>query len=130
VFLDAEDRFGSAVLALEYGFVAHERSRLVEKGDFYTRSDVPFHREKEIGLVAGDDVAALVDADAKVERRVEVRDELPDRAKPGARLGTVIATVDGERVGESPLVAREGYERASVWQRVWYTVEGIFVEEK
>jgi serine-type D-Ala-D-Ala carboxypeptidase (penicillin-binding protein 5/6) len=34
--------------------------------------------------------------------------------------------VDGERVGVSPLVARKGYEEASLWERVWYTVGGIF----
>ena len=34
--------------------------------------------------------------------------------------------VDGNKVGETPLVAKKGYEKASFGQRVWYTVEGIF----
>jgi hypothetical protein len=34
--------------------------------------------------------------------------------------------VDGEQVGESPLVARRGYDEASLWERVWYTVEGVW----
>ena len=130
VFLNAKDRFGSAIQTLEYGFTAHERSRIVAAGDSYTTVDVPFRREKEIELVAKDDVTALVDADAKVKRKVEVRNELPDEAKSGTELGTVVATVDGKRVGESPLVARKGYEAASAWDRVWYTVEGIFREKK
>jgi serine-type D-Ala-D-Ala carboxypeptidase (penicillin-binding protein 5/6) len=33
--------------------------------------------------------------------------------------------VDGRVVGESPLVARRGYEEASLWERVWYTVGGV-----
>jgi hypothetical protein len=41
-----------------------------------------------------------------------------------ARLGLVKG--DGTKVGETPLVAKEGYEKASLGQRVWYTVVGIF----
>jgi len=42
----------------------------------------------------------------------------------------VIARVDGEKSGESPLIAMTGYGEASLGDRVWYTVEGIFAEEK
>lgn len=130
VFLDSqEDRFDAAVRALEYGFAANENVDLVAEEDSYTTVSVPYRREEKLGLVAGDDVTGLVDADSKVERKVEIKKELPDSAKPGTRLGTVTATVDGERVGESALVARKGYDEASVWERAWYTVSGFFVEE-
>lgn len=130
VFLDAEeDRFAAAVRTLEYGFIAYERPKLVTGGDLYTMADVPYRREEEIGLVAKEDVAGLVDANAKVKREVEVVEELPDSAKPGTRLGTVIARVDGEPVGESALVAKKGYDAASFWERAWYTVDGVFTEE-
>ena len=33
--------------------------------------------------------------------------------------------VDGQSVGSSPLVAQEGYEEASLWDRTWYAVEGL-----
>ncbi len=58
--------------------------------------------------------------------RNSIMKKLPPSAKPGTRLGKVVAKVDGERVGESPLVARTGYEKASLGERVWYTVEGLF----
>ena len=32
---------------------------------------------------------------------------------------------DEKKVGETDLVAKEGYEKASLGQRVWYTVRGI-----
>jgi serine-type D-Ala-D-Ala carboxypeptidase (penicillin-binding protein 5/6) len=67
-----------------------------------------------------------VDGDSKVEREPRVAEDLPASARPGTKLGEVVVKVDGERVGESPLVARKGYEEASLWQRVWYTVGGIF----
>ena len=34
--------------------------------------------------------------------------------------------VNGNKVGETPLGAKKGYEKASFGQPVWYTVEGIF----
>jgi hypothetical protein len=34
--------------------------------------------------------------------------------------------VDGEKIGESALVAKRGYEKPSLGQRLWYTVGGIF----
>jgi serine-type D-Ala-D-Ala carboxypeptidase (penicillin-binding protein 5/6) len=33
--------------------------------------------------------------------------------------------VDGRVAAASPLVARRGYEEASLWERVWYTVGGV-----
>jgi hypothetical protein len=41
-------------------------------------------------------------------------------------LGRVIVRADGEKIGESTLVARRGYEKPSLGQRLWYTVGGIF----
>jgi len=37
-------------------------------------------------------------------------------------LGEVVVKVDGK----TQLVAKKGYEEASLGQRVWYTVVGIF----
>jgi len=44
---------------------------------------------------------------------VDLVEDLPDFARAGTR------------VGETPLVAQEGYKEASFGQRVWYTVVGI-----
>jgi len=44
----------------------------------------------------------------------------------GTRLGEVVAKVDGKKIGETQLVTKKGYERASLGQRVWYTGGGIF----
>jgi hypothetical protein len=55
-----------------------------------------------------------------------VFEDLPGSAKLGTTLGEVVVEMDGERVGVTPLVARTGYDAASLWERVWYTVGGIF----
>jgi serine-type D-Ala-D-Ala carboxypeptidase (penicillin-binding protein 5/6) len=127
VVLDSgEDRFAASVRTLRYGFVAYDRKDLVVEGERYASIDVPYRREETVDLVARGSVDGLVDASPDVEREVEVVEDLPDSARAGTALGEVVVDVDGKKVGETRLVAKKGYEKASLGQRVWYTVEGIF----
>jgi D-alanyl-D-alanine carboxypeptidase (penicillin-binding protein 5/6) len=68
----------------------------------------------------------LVEASSDVERNVDLVEDLPDSARVGTRLGEVVVKVEGKKIGETRLLAEKGYEKASLGQRVWYTVEGIF----
>jgi len=127
VFLDSqEDRFTAAARILEYGFSTYDRKNLVVRKQKYAEVKVPYRRGEKVGLVAQKDVEGLVDSRSSVKREAEVMKELPDSAKPGDKLGQIVLKVDGERVGESPLVAKKGYKKASLWERVWYTVGGVF----
>ena len=67
----------------------------------------------------------LVDASLEVERDVDLVEDLPDSAGVGTKLGEVVVKVDGREVGQTPLVARRGYEEPSLGQRLWYTVGGF-----
>jgi D-alanyl-D-alanine carboxypeptidase (penicillin-binding protein 5/6) len=87
---------------------------------------VPYRRVKIVDLVAQSSLDGLVEASPDVERDVDLVKDLPDSARAGTRLGEVVVKVDGKKVGEIRLLAMKGYEKASLGQRVWYTVEGIF----
>ncbi len=113
---------------LEHGFAAYDRVDLVLQGEQYAGADVPYRREETVEFVAKESADGLVDGSSEVEREAEVMKDLPGSARPGTRIGEVVVEVDGERVGESPLVARRGYDEASPWERVWYTVEGVWKE--
>jgi D-alanyl-D-alanine carboxypeptidase (penicillin-binding protein 5/6) len=127
VVLDArEDRFAASIRALEHGFAAYERVDLILQGKRYARAHVPYRRGEKVELVAKESVDGLVDSNSGVEREARVLEDLPGSARPGTKLGEVVVRVDGQRVGESPLVARKGYDEASLWELVWYTVGGIF----
>lgn len=128
VVLDDVDRFNASMRLLEYGFAAHDRRDLVVDGKLYARADVPYRRGETVPLVAEKSVPGLVDGDSSVEREVTVMKELPRSARPGTRLGEIVVKVDGERVGESALVASKGYEKASIGERVWYTASGLWKE--
>lgn len=126
VVLDDEERYADTITLLEHGFATYDRRSLVVGGERYARADVPYRRGEKVGLVAKNDVMALVDGNTDVERKIELMEKLPGSARAGDRLGKIVVRADGEKVGETPLVARRGYEEASLWQKLWYTLEGIF----
>jgi D-alanyl-D-alanine carboxypeptidase (penicillin-binding protein 5/6) len=127
VLLDSkEERFGASLRTLRHGFIAHDRKDLVARGRGYATMEAPYQRDEVVDLVAKGDVAGLTGASPDVEREVDLVDHPPLSAKAGTRLGRVVVKVDGEEVGRTPLLAKEGYERPSLGQRLWYTVGGIF----
>jgi serine-type D-Ala-D-Ala carboxypeptidase (penicillin-binding protein 5/6) len=127
VILDSRgERFRASTRTLRYGFIAHDRKNLVVKGKRYATMEAPYQRDEIVDLVAKGDVAGLVGAKPDVEREVELVEDPPLSAWAGTRLGRVVVKVDGEEVGQTPLVARRGYEKPSLGQRLWYTVGGIF----
>lgn len=126
VVLDDEARFDDSANVLEYGFTAYDRREVVREGERYAEAPVPYKRDEQIALVAEGPVDGLVGAGEAVEQRTEVVGEMPPEARPGTRLGKVEAYVGGEKVGETGLVAAEGYEEASIFRKVWYTAGGIF----
>jgi serine-type D-Ala-D-Ala carboxypeptidase (penicillin-binding protein 5/6) len=67
-----------------------------------------------------------VDANSEVQREVRLMKEQPGSARPGTKLGEVVVVVDGERVGESALVASKGYDAPSLGERVWYTASRLW----
>ena len=121
---DADQRFQAAREILEYGFNRYELQPLVQQGDVYEGAPLPYRRGESVELTATEEVAAPVASNSEVERRVTT-EELPPEAEPGQRLGEVEVFVDGQSIGRSALVAEEGYEEASLWDRAWYSVRGI-----
>lgn len=130
VVLDAPQRFAASERILGYGFSHYDRRVLIEKGEPYASAPLPYRRNQQVGLVAQKEVSGLLETSEEAERRAQIDENLPSSAEAGERLGRISVSAGGERVGESPLVAREGYEEASIWQRIWYTAEGIFRGEK
>ncbi len=122
---DSDQRFLAAESLLEYAFERYERRPLVNQDEVYGEAPLPYRPNEAVQLAATGEVAGLVDADSDVERRVTPLEELPPSASAGDELGEVEVLVNGRRVGESPLVAQEGYEEASLWQKTRSTVGGL-----
>jgi D-alanyl-D-alanine carboxypeptidase len=126
VVLDANGdqyRFTAAQKALDFAFADYEREALVREGQVYEKVGLPFRREESVGLAAAEDVPALAGPGLEVERRTTT-DEPPPEARSGEDLGTVEVLVDGKSVGSAPLVTVQGYEEASLWQKIQYWTSG------
>src|SRR5215210_7593301 len=122
---DSEQRFRASEALLEYAFSNYDREPLVSQDEVYEELPLPYRPEETVELSAAEDVIGVVDAASEVERRVTTEEELPPSAEAGEELGEVEVLVNGQRVGESPLVAREGYEEASLWDRISYTAGSL-----
>lgn len=121
VVLDDDDRFADSQALLEYGFNRFERRPLVSHDEVYGELELPYRPSQSVELTAEEDIAVPVDANSQVERRVTT-DDAPSEAEAGQRLGQVEVLVGGQSVGSTPLVAREGYEDASIFRKAWYGV--------
>ena len=119
------DRFEDAAAILEYGFGRYDREALIARDEPYEELPLPYRRDEAVELVAMQDVFGPADGVLEVEHRVTAP-EPPPSARAGENLGEVEVLVDGQSVGRSPLVVREGYEEASLWQKARYTVGGLF----
>ncbi len=126
VLLDDDERFTDAVRLLDYAFARYDRRVLVRAGSSYASVKVPYRRGEKVKLFAGHDVSYTVDESDRIVRRIHVRKILPNAAHRGEKLGEIAVEVDGRTVGSSPLVAGRGYAAAHWWQKLWYTVQGIF----
>ena len=121
---DSDQRFQAAREILEYGFDRYELQPLVQQGEAYQEVPLPYRRGESVELTTTEEVAAPVASSSEVERRVTT-EELPPEAEAGQKLGEVEVFVDGQSIGRSALVAQEGYEEASLWDRALFSVQRI-----
>jgi D-alanyl-D-alanine carboxypeptidase (penicillin-binding protein 5/6) len=122
---DSDHRFQAAETILEYGFLRYELQPLVRQGEVYEEVPLPYRRAEYVKLAAAEEVIGPVDPNfEEVERKVTT-EELPPEAEAGQVLGEVEVFVGGQSVGRSALVAQGGYQKASLWDRIWYSVRGI-----
>jgi D-alanyl-D-alanine carboxypeptidase (penicillin-binding protein 5/6) len=125
VVLHAEDegsRFETARQALGFGFNKYERQPLVRRNAAYGKLPLPYRRGESVELTAAQDIFGLTGPSLKVERRVTKKDP-PPAVKAGQQLGIVEVLIDGQNVESSPLVAKKGYEEASLWDKARYAME-------
>jgi D-alanyl-D-alanine carboxypeptidase (penicillin-binding protein 5/6) len=128
VVLGSEDqvRFVDSEALLEYAFGRYENRPLVSQDEVYGELTLPYRRGESVELAAAEDVTGLVDATSDVERRVTTQ-EAPPSADAGQALGEVEVLVDKQSVGQIPLVAQEGYEEASLWDRISYAAGSLLM---
>jgi D-alanyl-D-alanine carboxypeptidase (penicillin-binding protein 5/6) len=117
---DDETRFGEAARLLTLGFNLYQKIEAVkalEPGG--KKVTVHYSLEGEVEPVAAHDVVLILTRNEakKLEKKVNVSEEVSAPVEKGQRLGEIIFTVDGEVKGSSPLVAAKKVEYASwIWR--------------
>lgn len=99
VLVAGEDRFAASIRAFAHAFAANDRMDLVVEGRRYAELPTPYRHGEKIDPVAAGSVEGLVDASPRVGREVSVAKDLLPSARPGTKLGEVVVTVGGKRVG-------------------------------
>jgi serine-type D-Ala-D-Ala carboxypeptidase (penicillin-binding protein 5/6) len=100
-----DDAFSDAAALLNYGFASFRRAIIVSRGQ---RLGVLTVGEQTVTVVAGDTLAPLVPVARGAGVRVKVREatSFPTPVTTGERIGTVIASLGGTRLGSVPALAR------------------------
>ncbi len=128
VLLDAREdeyRFEAAQTLLDYTFASYASQPLVEQDEPFEKLKVPFRRGETIQLAAAEKVSGLSGPGVEIERKVQTQ-KPPDKAAAGQKLGEVEVLANGQSVGSTPLVAKDGYEEASLWDKAWFWIRGLF----
>ncbi|MGN0494455.1 MAG: D-alanyl-D-alanine carboxypeptidase family protein [Acutalibacteraceae bacterium] len=124
----SNDRFNGAKKLLDYGFANYNYSSIAAEIDQNTAIDVIKGTQKTVGIEPQSTLNVLLPktASGKIERKTVLSEDITAPVKKGDVLGTVTVTLDGEQLGEIPLVAKEDVERLSFGVTIGWILKGLF----
>ena len=124
----SNDRFGGAKKLLDYGFANYNYSSIDAGLEENTDLDVIKGTEKTVGIKPQSTLNILLPktASGKVERKTVLNENVTAPVKKGDVLGTVTVTLDGEQLGEIPLVAEEDVPKLTLGVTLGWILKGLF----
>lgn len=124
----SNDRFGGAKKLLDYGFANYNYSSIDAGLEGKPKLEVLKGTQKTVEVLPQGNLNVLLpkSASGKIERDTVLSDEVTAPVKKGDVLGTVTVTLNGERLGEIPLVAKEDVERLTLGVTLGWILKGLF----
>lgn len=124
----SNDRFGGAKKLLDYGFANYNYSSIDAGLEGKPKLEVLKGTQKTVEVLPQGNLNVLLpkSASGKIERDTVLSDEVTAPVKKGDVLGTVTVTLNGERLGEIPLVAKEDVERLTLGVILGWILKGLF----
>lgn len=111
----SNDRFSSAKAMLDYGFARYGVKKLVSEGDAFENAAVRKGVADTVGAVSGGECSVLLEKSKSGEVTQEViMEELTAPVEKGQKIGSVRFELDGEVVGEVPIIAAESVEKKGI----------------
>jgi D-alanyl-D-alanine carboxypeptidase (penicillin-binding protein 5/6) len=120
VVLDSYYMWNDSIALLDYGFHNVQPKTLVKKGEVVTKVDVADGRHDEVELIAAESlvVAEKNGESAKVEKKIEIPNDVAAPIKKGDVIGKVVCYYDGKRQGSINLLAAQDVEYYSFWDNL------------
>ena len=124
----SNDRFGGAKKLLDYGFANYNYSSIDAGLAENTELDVIKGTEKTVGIKPQSTLNVLLpkSSSGKIERKTVLSENVTAPVKKGDILGTVTVTLDGEQLGEIPLVANKDVPRLTLGVTLGWILKGLF----
>lgn len=124
----SNDRFNGAKKLLDYGFANYNYSSIEAQLEGNTELTVIKGTAKTVSVKPQGTLNVLLpkSASGKIERKTVLSENVTAPVKKGEVLGTVTVTLDGEQLGEIPLVASKDVERLTVGVTLGLILKGLF----
>lgn len=112
----SNDRFASARAMLDYGFARYGVKKLVSEGDAFPDAEVKKGVCDTVGAVSGGECSVLLEKtkNGEITEEITMNEELCAPITKGQEIGRIKFTLDGEEVGEAPIVAASDVEKKGI----------------
>lgn len=124
----SNDRFGGAKKLLDYGFANYNYSSIDAGLKEKTQLEVLKGTQKTVEILPQGTLNVLLPktASGNIERKTVLSENVTAPVKKGDVLGTVTVTLQGEQLGEIPLVAKEDVKRLTLGVTLGWILKGLF----
>ena len=124
----SNDRFNGAKKLLDYGFANYNYSSIEAQLEENTELTVIKGTAKTVSVKPPGTLNVLLpkSASGKIARKTVLSENVTAPVKKGEVLGTVTVTLEGEQLGEIPLVASKDVERLTVGVTLGLILKGLF----
>ena len=113
-----KDRNAQVTKMLDYAFSQYKTHPMFERNHVMGSVKISKGKEKTLDVVTSEPISLLTKKGENIEdvsQKVTVDKDLKAPIKKGDAVGTLVIEKDGETLVESPLVAKENIEKASLW---------------
>ncbi|WP_326524236.1 D-alanyl-D-alanine carboxypeptidase family protein [Sphingomonas sp.] len=121
-------RIDESVKFMNWGFRSWKAKPVVAKGKRVSTAEVQLGSEREVGLVAPDNLAITIPAgsDPKMTARVVYAGPLKAPIKAGQHVADLVVATEGGPTSTMPLVAEADVDEAGFFGRAWAGLMSLF----
>ena len=116
---DPKQRFREVMKLMDYGYANYMLKKGSPKGKIVAEFPISGGKEDKINAVIGEDVSVLSEkGGSELKAEIKQKDELKAPINAGDEIGEIVYTLDGKRVGKSPLIAEKNVARCGFGKNI------------